>query len=66
MYSCSFATNFRMQPNIPSVTGSRFANPVMLPVPPRKTGSRNVMRENRPCEKMKNVKQKGNVDEKNE
>lgn len=49
-YSCSLATNFRMQPIMPSTTGSRFANPVMFPVPPRNTGSRNVMRENNPCE----------------
>lgn len=48
-YSCSLATNFRMHPIMPSTTGSRFANPVMLPVPPRNTGSRNVMRENKPC-----------------
>lgn len=48
MYSCSLATNFRMHPVIPSATGRRFANPVILPVPPRKTGSRNVIRENSP------------------
>lgn len=48
-YSCSFATNFRIHPVIPSDTGSRFANPVIFPVPPRNTGSRNVMREKRPC-----------------
>lgn len=48
-YSCSLATNFRIHPVIPSATGSRFANPVILPVPPRKTGSRNVMREKSPC-----------------
>lgn len=48
-YSCSLATNFRIHPVIPSATGRRFANPVIFPVPPRKTGSRNVIRENRPC-----------------
>lgn len=52
-YSCSLATNLRMHPIMPSTTGSRFANPVMLPVPPRNTGSRNVMRENNPCNEWK-------------
>lgn len=57
-YSCSFATNFRIHPVIPSETGRRFANPVILPVPPRKTGSRNVMREKRPYKKEKKKKKK--------
>lgn len=56
-YSCSFATNFRIHPVIPSETGRRFANPVILPVPPRKTGSRNVMREKRPCNKKQKEEQ---------
>jgi hypothetical protein len=50
LYSCSLAINFRTQPTMPSVVGSFLAKPVMLPVPPRKTGSRNVIREKRPCE----------------
>lgn len=49
LYSCSLAKNFRTHPVIPSKTGSRFAKPVMFPIPPRKTGSRNVIRENKPC-----------------
>lgn len=47
-YSCSLAINFRMQPTRPSWTGSVRATPVMFPVPPKKTGSRNVIREKRP------------------
>lgn len=50
-YSCSLAINLRMQPVIPFETGSRLAKPVILPMPPRNTGSRNVIRENRPCKK---------------
>lgn len=48
-YSCSFAINFRMHPTIPSKIGSFLVNPVILPVPPRKTGSRNVILEKSPC-----------------
>lgn len=47
-YSCSLAINFLTQPIMPSVIGNLFVNPVILPLPPRNTGSRNVMRENRP------------------
>lgn len=58
MYSCSFAANFRIHPVIPSVTGRRFANPVILPVPPRNTGSRNVMREKRPCNRQQKSRER--------
>lgn len=49
LYSCSLATNFRMQPIMPCVTGNFLFSPVMLPMPPKNTGSLNVMREKRPC-----------------
>lgn len=53
LYSCSLAINFRIQPVIPSNTGSFVAKPVMLPVPPRKTGSRKVILEKSPCNQKK-------------
>lgn len=48
MYSCSFAVNLRIQPTKPSDMEIFLSIPVILPVPPRNIGSRNVMRENRP------------------
>lgn len=38
-----------MQPVMPCVTGNFLLRPVILPMPPKNTGSLNVMREKRPC-----------------
>lgn len=60
LYSCSLAINLRMQPVMPSETGSRLVKPVILPMPPRNTGSRKVIREKRPCVK-KEKKLEGDI-----
>lgn len=48
-----------MQPVIPYVTGNFLFKPVIFPIPPRKTGSLNVIRENKPyTNEMKRKKKK--------